>query len=582
MLPAKQVDRLTLAALGFLQGLAYWLAYRFWPGEPRARAGVVALLYFVTVAGLIVQFAWTGRNRLRLAVLSVALAALFAAVALWVWWQIPGQNAPFAGDDFRKWTWATGAAIALYILLPFIQIFQRSDRASFPYPELFQHSWNNVFIGLIAELFAGVFQLLIQLWTVLFTLIGVSLFADIFRTVPFSTLSYATVFGYGLAIGKENAHITNALRYITLAVFSVLMPLLAVIALLFLFTLPLTGLQSLWATKYASPLLLSLLGLTVLFINAVFQDGAGEVPYPTWVRRGVDTALLVMPIFCAITFFAIGLRINQYGLTPERFYVVLFAIIASVYALGYACATFPWGPTWLSLIGRLNVPLALFVALLAFLVHTPFADPLRWSAWHQFRRLADGKVNAAEFDYAALRFQLGRAGYAKLEELEKMATHPQASTIRQNIEAVRAAASYRDFKARFSLAFRGEDLILLGSLESVPPDLTDFLQKDLAQNWEGRCATKCKYAIFAINLDDDPVEEYAVIFSDPERLQRIFGYDRGADGAWQRIGMFQEMPARPMSPQDSLIEVLRHSQAEAVAAPYRDLKVGDRVFHLVR
>jgi len=97
------------------------------------------------------------------------------------------------------------------------------------------------------------FQLLIQLWTVLFTLIGVSLFADIFRTVPFSTLSYATVFGYGLAIGKENAHITNALRYITLAVFSVLMPLLAVIALLFLFTLPLTGLQSLWATKYASP-----------------------------------------------------------------------------------------------------------------------------------------------------------------------------------------------------------------------------------------------------------------------------------------------------------------------------------------
>src|SRR5438034_2645150 len=458
MLPAKQADRLTLAAIGFLQGLTYWLAYRFWPSEPTARACVVALLYFVTVSGLIVQLSWTGRDRARITVASAGIAVLFAAVALWVWWQIPDKNAPFKGDDFRAWTWMTGATIALYILLPFVQIFQRSGRASFPYTELFHHSWNNFFIGLIAELFAGVFWTLIQLWAALFTLIGVSFFADIFRTAPFTSMSIATVFGYGLAIGKENEHITDALRHITLAVFSVLMPLLAVIALLFLFTLPLTGLQSLWATRYASPLLLSLLGLTVLFINAVFQDGTGEVLYPTWVRRGVDAALLVMPIFCAITFFAIGLRINQYGLTPERFYVVLFAVIASVYALGYTCATFPWGPTWLGLIGRLNVPLALFVALLAFLVHTPLADPLRWSAWHQFRRLADGKVNAAEFDYAALRFQLGHVGYAKLAELEKMTAHPQASTIRQNIEAVRAAASYWDFKARLSLAFRGEDL----------------------------------------------------------------------------------------------------------------------------
>ena len=202
MLPAKQADRLTLAAIGFLQGLTYWLAYRFWPSEPTARACVVALLYFVTVSGLIVQLSWTGRDRSRIAVASAGIAVLFAAVALWVWWQIPDKNAPFKGDDFRAWTWMTGATIALYILLHYVQIFQRSGRASFPYTELFHHSWNNFFIGLIAELFAGVFRTLIQLWAALFTLIGVSLFADIFRTAPFTSMSIATVFGYGLAIGK--------------------------------------------------------------------------------------------------------------------------------------------------------------------------------------------------------------------------------------------------------------------------------------------------------------------------------------------------------------------------------------------
>src|SRR5688572_15285913 len=195
MLPAKQVDRLTLAAIGFVQGLTYWLAYRFWPGEPTAQACVVALLYFVTVAGLIVQFAWTGRDRYRMTIPSVGIAALFAAVALWVWWQIPDKNAPFKGDSFRAWTWTTGANIALYILLPFVQIFQRSGRASFPYTELFHYSWNNVFIGLIGGLFAGVFWTLIQLWVALFWLIGVSLFADIFLTAPFTNMSLATVFG---------------------------------------------------------------------------------------------------------------------------------------------------------------------------------------------------------------------------------------------------------------------------------------------------------------------------------------------------------------------------------------------------
>ena len=117
-----------------------------------------------------------------------------------------------------------------------------------------------------------------------------------------------------------------------------------------------------------------------------------------------------MPVWCVLAGLAIRLRIQQYGLTPERVYVTVLIGIASGYALGYVGALLWRGPTWLAGIRRVNVPLALGVALLGVLLHTPWLDPLRWSARSQYARLAAGDVDAAVFDYAFLRFKLGQVG----------------------------------------------------------------------------------------------------------------------------------------------------------------------------
>ena len=89
--------------------------------------------------------------------------------------------------------------------------------------------------------------------------------------------------GVGIALAKEHAHI---------------------IVLSFLAILPFTGLALLWATKWASSILLALLLLILLFVNAVFQDGKGTRPYGTLVRRGVEAMLMAMPILVGLTIYS--------------------------------------------------------------------------------------------------------------------------------------------------------------------------------------------------------------------------------------------------------------------------------------
>lgn len=293
----EQTQRLILVSIGLVQGFIFWVTYEFWPEDPQIEALLAALISFVSVRGLIYQFAWTGRDKVRQFVVGGILSAFFALVTLWVWWQRPGEGALFQGDSFRLPTLAVASLLSLYILLPFIQIFQESGRPIFPYSELFCHSWNNFFIAAIGFLFAGLFWGLISLWVALFNLVGISFFEDVFYSAPFVSISLSAMFGFGIALGKENGAIINTLRRITLAIFRSLLPLLAFVGLLFLAALPFTGLQPLWDTKSASPLLLSVLLLTMLFINSVFQDGTGPRPYPDWVRRGVEGLLLVMPFF---------------------------------------------------------------------------------------------------------------------------------------------------------------------------------------------------------------------------------------------------------------------------------------------
>lgn len=571
---APPTTRHTLALIGFVQGFTYWVAYDFWPEGRVAEAFAASGVVLVTGWAIVLLYSWTGSEQRRIALPATVLPAIFALLSLWVWWQVPEAGALYEGDNGRVVTWIFAAVIAMYVLLPFIQIFQRDGRLSFPYSDLFRHSWNNFFVLAIGQLFVGVFWALIFMWGELFKAIGIEIFDRVFTSSSFVAMSLTTMFAYGVAIGRENERITNMLRRITVMVFRSLMPLLGFIALLFLSALPFTGLQPLWDTSAASAIMLTFISLSVLFLNAVFQDGKGDPPYPIWLRKGVQAALVVMPVYVLLTFWALGMRINQYGLTQPRFFGLLVTAVLGLYTFGYAYAVFRSKVAWMSMVRTVNLRMALVVVALAWLTHTPILDAQRWSARNQFNRLASGAVDAESFDFGLLRFELGHVGYAKLIELEELTDHPQAELIQEQIARVRDASSARELSTVSNMLAR-EDIVDHDSNAPMPDDLWTTLQRGVPR-WVANTCKEQPCIVMKVNLDDDDLEEYVLVHGQ----RGMFAYDRSDDGSWFRVGSLQRI-GQVQRDEPELREMLRTELVETIPSRYRVLRIGDRSFQLM-
>lgn len=569
-------ERASLAAVGAAQGLSLWLLIEQWPEAHAARAAAAALLTFLAVSTLVFHFAWTGRDRGRLIALAVATGALYAAVAGWVGWQVPVDPELHRGDEVRAFTWCAASLVTLYVLGPFLQIFQRTGRLHFPYEGLFLHGWNNFFIAVVGELFVSALWLVLVLWGALFDLVGIEFFEDLFSEEPFIYGVTGAAAGFGIALGRESERVIATLRGITLAVFRGLLPLVSFVALIFLATLPFTGLEVLWSTNHASQLLLTWVALTVLFLNAVYQDGSGRDPLPALLRRLVEAAFLAMTVYVGIAVYGLALRIAQYGLTPRRVWVGMIAVVLGGYALGYLIAVVRRGDPWLRAVRAVNLVVALIVVAIGLLAHTPVLDPFAWSARSQFDRIATGRVPAAEFDYGTLYFKLGKVGYEKFERLDSLDTHPEIATIREQMARVRGFEHYYAWEqARESEAGITRFELLAPGL-AWPDGLREAVQQAAIDTVGSPCSDEYDCSGRPVEIDGSPPEEWIVLLGKEAWGQAsVFGVDEG--GKWRKLGRLES--DRPLIG-TALAEALRAGSFEAVPPLHDDLSIDGRRYRL--
>jgi hypothetical protein len=360
------------------------------------------------------------------------------------------------------------------------------------------------------------------------------------------------------------------------------MPLLAVIALLFLVSLPFTGLQPLWDTRHASATLLAMIGATILFFNGTYDDGTGSPPYSPWIRHLVSAALIAIPVYAAIAFYALYLRIDQYGLTFGRFWGVLAASGGMLCGLGYAVAVFFKRDKWMELVPRVNMGMAWVVIVFAVLVHTPLLDPLRLSAQNQFHRISDGTVGAREFDYGYLRFRLGLVGYATLEAIEHLEDHPQIDIIRERIAATRAAESYADVRPQPATLIAASNLVPLDATISLPDSLVRFVVTNLSQFEADECESNGDCTIFPVNLDADEAAEFVLLLSGGRNYSMV-AFDTDENGKWMRAGRLTRYDRNIRLPSRiALLDTLRSHGAMAEEPRYRDLMIGGLRLRVMR
>ncbi len=394
-------------AIGLVQGVAlYFLNELREPNVSAWYAAAWVTMWFIPV--LVVG----GLGALRwrtLAIWTTAATALSAGLAWYDVVRMPADlNARFG----------PGIMFLIVPLLLFVghHLVAAGDEARrwiAPYERYFDLGWRHGAQLVLAVLFTGAFWAVVLLGAALFDLIGIRFLSELVNKTWFNYPATSTMLALAIHITDLRSGVVRGARALGLVLLSWLLPAMAGLAAAFFVALPFTGLEPLWATRAATTILLSAAATLVVLVNAAYQDGVHTTN--VILRWSARLASLLLTPLALLAAYALYLRIDQYGLTPERIYALAVLAIGSCYAIAYVIGAF-W-PRWMKPLEIGNIVSAAVVIAIGVALFTPIADPARLSVDDQMRRLASGRVTPEQFDVAFLRFDGARYGQAALARL---------------------------------------------------------------------------------------------------------------------------------------------------------------------
>jgi hypothetical protein len=453
--------------------------------------------------------------------------------------------------------------VALFVAMPYLQL--RRNREALDYARLYALAWDNALTLAMALALAGATALILVLWAALFHLIGIDFFRRLFSEPAFVHPVAGLMLGVGVALARTHGGVMRGLLRVCLALGQLLLPLLALVAVIFLPTLAFTGLEPLWKTGAATALLLVLVLGLVTLVNSVFQDGARTAPYRKPLSLLVDAALLTLPVYGVIAAISLGLRIQQYGWSVDRLWAAVLVGFALLYALGYAVAVVRRTPVWLSRVAPVNTAIALAVVAVLLLSQSPLFDLRRISAHSQFARIANGAVSDQALDLDYFRWELGRPGREALVRLRDTG-HASAAAVDALLARTQRWGSSVDG------GIAPAELAVIPAGTPMPAALAERLNARTAEHWFIGCAeTGIRCRLLVVDLGGDATPEWIVV-SPSMHIWTVLGL---RDGTWKDIGRLQVM-----GDGERILQSLEAGRYGTADAPWKDLAVGDRQYRL--
>ena len=543
---------MTYLAIGLVQGLLLWLATSM--GDPGAWYGLITA---VLVGGVNLLLLGENIRHRGTAWLVVGLTVVMTAISAWVFWD---------GDEYwRPGSWLAGswsffAVVITYICTVFILSWPTREGRYPRYEDLFRHAWDTVFIVLLGLLLNAVFWALLWLWGGLFKMLGIVALNKLFSTEGFICISSAMVFALGVHMGREKERVIGLLRGIVLTLCRFLLPLSALIVIVFTFALPFTGLEPIWDTGYSTPIMLWLVAVNLFLLNGVFQDGTQGSGYPTWLVRVVDLCLLCLPVLVVLAGYSTWLRIEQYGLTPSRILAMVLVLVIFIHSVAALLAVFVSRSIWLGSLRVSNPVIALLCVVLLLAMHTPWFSPLKMSANNQVQRLLSGRTAVDNFDADTLRNRLGSEGKqaydALLEQVEQglVLAEPGRQVLLKRLKEVSAGNGPT-----------GSERLL----EWIGPKV-EGSEQFYDKRFNGQLCLAPGCALWAVDLDLDQDGQPEVLQLPKNKWSEpLYFFKRDAQGNWQRVGTYAGGGESSLE----LIEKIRQGKVKVVTPRYQSLQI---------
>lgn len=599
-------ERTWLMLWAVLQGLSLLMLHNWVTSLQKAGPYlyVILPLYVVSVAlPLSMQMLSAFRRQpfmWRMVALYVLVATACASYIGNITW------ASGVADSVAVDNWSLGFIIftTWFVLMPFAE--HRLHHATWfkDYTLLFSAAWRNAVKIASAMLFVGVFWALLELWAGLFSVLGVRFFSALFNSRNFAYLVTAMTVGLGFSLYSTKEEALVGLYRATLNLLGWLMPMVAIIMLLFLVIVPIKGVSLLWGTGYATGLMLWLLCVMIFLFNAAWQDGDSDskllgnsldshVPttshqpkFPAWVLSLINLALMAMPIYVGLCAYALSLRIHQYGWTSDRVWAVLLVVLVSVYALGYAFFALKSFKTsrarnWMGGAERVNIIAALLAVFLLMLACTPVLNPAKIAVQSQVSRLLSQKVGATSFDYGYLRFEGGQYGDQALKKLQLEKSHPESATINKKATAV-LKEQYRNWCNGSSAQSLFNEAILAKRLHTYPADavldntFTHAIFTLIADNKIYIACVKAEQGcqVLLLDLNGDGTKEVVMLGGRTSNMFTLINKQ------WQPVGTLQNNTSNALSV-EQIARELSNGEFSAVPSKWQDIKIGNAQYSVM-
>lgn len=409
------VTRWGMVATGLLQGLVCYLLITWLAGKNNSWIvyGVPATLAFSSV--LLFTVVSFKQKRLWGWLAIVLIATL--GMSGWLKWQIDGMS-PWRAE---KALWDFGCYLLLMgvMLLPWIQQSLRVHNDITRYSYFYQSVWHNVLVLLVIFITNGLTWLVLLLWSELFKLVGITFFKTLFFSTDwFIYLTLGLVTALAVILARTQPRLIDSIQKLFTLIATGLLPLVSLLTLLFIITLPFAGLNAISRHISAAGLLLTLAFLQLLLMAVVRDPQKASIPWAGPLRYLIKTALLVTPLYVLIAAWALWLRVAQYDWTAERLHGALAVVVLLVWSLGYF-VSIVWrkGQNPLVLQGKVNLAVSLLVLVILVLLNSPVLDSMRISVNSHMARYQSGKNTPDQVSIYMLE-QSGRYGRTALESLK--------------------------------------------------------------------------------------------------------------------------------------------------------------------
>ncbi|HCC6090319.1 DUF4153 domain-containing protein [Citrobacter freundii] len=554
----SRTTRLGMIFIGLLQGaLCYllmtylvphndgWLFY----GMPATIAITSALL--LTVVSFKQRALWYWMALIFVVVL---------AMSAWLKWQVEDSDKWRQHEVFMFYGWRL--LLMAMLALPWIQYSLHVSREQARYPHFYRQLWLNALTLLIVFVANGLFWLVLLLWSEMFKLVGIPFFSTLFfDTDWFGYVAFGLITALAVVLARTQSRLVTAVQKLLTFIATGLLPLVALLALMFILTLPFTGLEAI-SQRVSAAGLMSTLTLLLLLLMAIVREPQKEaLPYPGALRYLIKCALAVTPIYTLIAGWALWVRIQQYGWTPERLYGVLVVVVLLVWSFGYLASILRRGRNPLELQGPVILGVSLLALGLLVLLSSPVIDAWRISVNSHMGLYHSGKIKPDQVSLYMLDHS-GKPGRAALEALQKDVAFNQDSKRRRDLNSLLQGS--RDPVKELTATQLVSKVVIAPGSEKPDDAFWTFVK---AQGYRiTSCAEQnaCVLVSQDLNADGHP-EQVLYAFGDGESL--VFGMQKNK---WDLLAVAR-LPEG--FNKDKLLQAVANQQLGSAPRIWRDITI---------